>query len=50
MHVALTELFTTDIGIFSLFTLTFIIGMGSYIGWYVRKHVLAEEAQQKTKP
>ncbi|MGQ5524646.1 DUF3149 domain-containing protein [Chitinimonas sp. PSY-7] len=49
MNVALTELLTTDIGILSLFTITFIIGMASYIGWYVRKHVLAEEAQRQTQ-
>lgn len=46
MNVALTDLFTTDIGILSLITIGFIIGMASYIGWFVRKHVLAEEAQQ----
>lgn len=47
MNVALTDLFTTDIGILSLITIGFIIGMASYLAWYVRQHVLSAEAEQK---
>ena len=46
MNVALTDLFTTDIGILSLLTIGFIIGMATYIFLFVRKHVLAAEAAE----
>lgn len=36
-------LFGTDVGLLSLFTILFIIGMGLFIGLYVRKHVREEE-------
>ncbi|QNM95411.1 DUF3149 domain-containing protein [Chitinimonas koreensis] len=50
MNVPLQDLLTTDIGILSLLTIGFIVGMASYIGWYVRKHVLAEEARMAHDP
>jgi len=49
MNVALTDLFTTDIGILSLMTIGFIIGMATYIFFFVRKHVLAAEAAEAAR-
>ncbi|HEY9101145.1 DUF3149 domain-containing protein [Chitinimonas sp.] len=46
MNVALTDLFTTDIGILSLMTIGFIIGMATYIFIFVRRHVLDAEAAE----
>jgi len=38
MDIVLKELFSTDIGLLSLFTILFIIGMAFFlIGWYKRK-------------
>lgn len=50
MNVPLQDLLTTDIGILSLLTIGFIVAMASYIGWFVRKHVLAEEARLAHDP
>jgi hypothetical protein len=36
-------LFTSDIGLLSLFTIAFILVMGAYIGRYVMKHMKEEE-------
>ncbi|WP_290871429.1 DUF3149 domain-containing protein [Aquabacterium sp.] len=33
------DFFTTDYGLMSAFVIAFVIVMGSYIGWYVAKHV-----------
>ncbi|MBV8657336.1 MAG: DUF3149 domain-containing protein [Burkholderiales bacterium] len=44
MNVALQELFTTDIGLLSLATIVVIVGMGTYIGLFVRRHVREDEA------
>jgi len=44
MNIALQDLFTTDIGLLSLGTITFIIGMGTYISLYVRRHIKQDEA------
>jgi hypothetical protein len=44
---ALNELLTTDAGLMSLALITFIIGMGGFIGWYVRKHVREDTAQHR---
>lgn len=35
-------LFTSDIGLLSLFTIAFILVMGAYIGRYVVKHMREE--------
>lgn len=35
-------LFTSDIGLLSLFTIAFILVMGAYIGRYVVKHMKDE--------
>lgn len=47
MNVALQDLFTTDIGLLSLATIAFIVGMGGYLAWYVRKHVADDEARAR---
>lgn len=49
MNVALTDLFTTDIGILSLLTIGFIICMATYIFFFVRRHVLAAEAAEAAR-
>ena len=36
-------LFTSDIGLLSLFTIVFILGMAAYIGRYALKHMRDEE-------
>ncbi len=38
-------LLTSDIGLLSLFTIFFILGMGWYIVGYARKHIKDEAAQ-----
>jgi hypothetical protein len=44
MNVALDLLFTTGIGLLSLFTILFIIGMGFFMrGWIKRKMNAPEE-------
>lgn len=45
--MAMDILFRSDMGLLSLFTIAFILGMGGFIGWYVRKHVREEERQLK---
>jgi hypothetical protein len=42
--MALKELFTTDIGLLSVFTIGFIIVMGVYLYGYAKKH-MAEDAR-----
>lgn len=37
--MAWTELFTTDIGLLSLFTIAFILGMAIYLYIYVSRHM-----------
>jgi hypothetical protein len=37
--MALKELFTTDIGLLSVFTIGFILVMGVYLYGYARKHM-----------
>ena len=37
--MALTELFTTDIGLLSLFTIGFILVMAVFIANFVKRHV-----------
>jgi len=41
--MALQELFTTDIGLLSVFTIGFILVMGVYIYRYVKKHMREDE-------
>ncbi len=44
MDVVLKELFSTDIGLLSLFTIGFIISMGLFIWYRVSKNI--QEDQQ----
>lgn len=37
--VALKDLFGTDIGLMSVFTIVFIVGMGVFIYGYAKKHM-----------
>jgi hypothetical protein len=37
--MALKELFTTDIGLLSVFTIGFILVMGVYLYGYAKKHM-----------
>jgi hypothetical protein len=46
MDVIMKELFATDIGLLSLFTIVFIIAMGIFILNRVLKKVHEEEAQK----
>lgn len=41
--MALKELFSTDIGLLSVFTIAFIIGMAVFIGRFVKQHVQEDE-------
>lgn len=41
--MALQELFTTDIGLLSLFTISFIIVMGAFIFRFVKRHMDDDE-------
>lgn len=43
--MALQELFSTDIGLLSLFTIGFVVVMGVYLANFVKKH--AEEDARK---
>ncbi|BCL75740.1 hypothetical protein JHS3_14760 [Jeongeupia sp. HS-3] len=50
-NTPLQTLFTTDIGLLSLFTITFICGMAGYLFWFIRRNVLnavvpAESSQE----
>jgi len=42
--MALKELFTTDIGLLSVFTIGFVLVMGVYIYGYAKKHI-SEDAR-----
>ncbi|MBX3605612.1 MAG: DUF3149 domain-containing protein [Piscinibacter sp.] len=46
---ALTELFTTDVGLLSLAVLAFMLGMGGYYLRYFIKHVREDAARQPPK-
>lgn len=41
--MALQELFTTDIGLLSLFTIGFILAMAVFIGRFVRNSIRKDE-------
>jgi uncharacterized membrane protein YciS (DUF1049 family) len=43
-NTPLQALFTTDIGLLSLFTICFILGMALYIFFYVRRKVTEDTA------
>ncbi|AMC34873.1 DUF3149 domain-containing protein [Janthinobacterium sp. B9-8] len=43
-NTPLQALFTSDIGLLSLFTILFILGMAAYIFFYVRRKVIEETA------
>ncbi|MBL8508498.1 DUF3149 domain-containing protein [Chitinimonas sp. JJ19] len=49
MSNAIKDLLSSDVGIMSVAVITAIIVMGSYIAWFVRKHVREEEAAQAAK-
>lgn len=44
---ALKMLISTDIGLLSLFTIVFVIGMGGYLYRFVCRHMADEERQLK---
>ena len=44
---ALKVLFTTDIGLMSLFTIVFIVGMGVWFRRFFNKQIEAEERAQR---
>ena len=44
---ALKLLFTTDIGLMSLFTIMFIVGMGVWFRRFFARHIAEEEARQR---
>jgi len=43
MDIVMKELFTTPIGLLSLFTLGFIFSMGLFIWWRLSKNIRDEE-------
>ncbi|MBC9070617.1 DUF3149 domain-containing protein [Thauera sp. CAU 1555] len=43
--MAWNELFTTDIGLLSLFTIGFVVVMGAYIYRFAKRHI-AEDAKR----
>ncbi len=43
MDVLMKLLFTTDIGLLSLFTIVFLIGMGLFIWWRINKNINEEK-------
>lgn len=45
--MAWKELFTTDIGLLSLFTIGFILVMGAYIYRYAMRHMAEDEQKAK---
>jgi hypothetical protein len=44
---ALKLLFTTDVGLFSLFTIVSIIGMGVWFRRFFNRQIAAEEARRR---
>jgi hypothetical protein len=44
---ALKLLFTTDIGLMSLFTIVFIVGMGFWFRRFFNRHIEEEEARMR---
>ncbi|SMC16900.1 Protein of unknown function [Andreprevotia lacus DSM 23236] len=48
-NTPLETLFTSDIGLLSLFTIGFVIAMAGYIGWFVHKNVINAKVPQEEK-
>jgi hypothetical protein len=48
-NTPLQALFTSDIGLLSLFTILFILGMAVYIFFYVRRKVIEDTAAHTAK-
>ncbi len=46
---AMRELFTTRVGLMSLFTIGFVIVMGAYIGNFVKKQIAKDTAAAAQK-
>jgi hypothetical protein len=52
-NTPLQALFTSDVGLLSLFTILFVLGMAVFIFFYVRRKIAEDTAAQKeitTKP
>lgn len=47
MGVLMHELFATDIGLLSVFTIAFIICMAAWLFFFVKKNVMREENPDK---
>ena len=45
--MAWTELFSTDVGLLSLFTIAFVVVMAFYLTGYVRKHMAEDERKAR---
>lgn len=45
--MALTELFTTDIGLLSVFTIGFILAMGVFISRFVKQQMARDAATER---
>ncbi|ATE60717.1 DUF3149 domain-containing protein [Thauera sinica] len=45
--MALKELFSTDIGLLSLFTIGFVIVMAAYIYRFAKRHIAEDERNAK---
>lgn len=43
MDIVLKELFSTDIGLLSLFTIGFIIAMGFWLSWWFKRKMNRDE-------
>jgi hypothetical protein len=48
-NTPLQALFTSDIGLLSLFTILFVLSMAMYIFFYVRRKVIEDTAANATK-
>lgn len=49
MH-ALQDLFTSDVGLMSLATIAFVLGMGVFFVRYVLRHMREDEARAARQP
>ncbi|MEN9657703.1 MAG: hypothetical protein RL571_1168 [Pseudomonadota bacterium] len=48
-NTPLQTLFTSDIGLLSLFTILFVLSMAAYIFFYVRRKVIEDTAANAAK-
>lgn len=46
-NTPLQALFTSDVGLLSLFTILFVLGMAVFIFFYVRRKIAEDTAAQK---